>query len=224
MAYLIRGAMIEYGTDFLGPVPNVVIFQFNPETLSREIQIPERPSGAASRESSQAGEIPVEKISFVAHFSAADELGSNNILARAVGIGPRLAALEKMVHPVGKIGGVIGKALDAIGDAISHAAGGGGASQPIPRESYPRILFIWGMTRVLPVLIESMRIEEQEYDYLLNPIRAEVSLSLSVITPGTCSDDLVAKGALEYSKLAKDAMAFSNLANTASQVADLIPF
>jgi len=50
MPFLMRGAMIEYGSDFLGPLPNVVIFQFNPESLTRTIQIPARPSGAAAPE------------------------------------------------------------------------------------------------------------------------------------------------------------------------------
>ena len=62
MPYLLKGALIEYGSDFLGPIPNVVIFQFNPESLTRNIQIPNRPTGAGSRETTQAGDIPVEKI------------------------------------------------------------------------------------------------------------------------------------------------------------------
>ena len=66
---LLRGALIEYASDFLGPLPNLVIFQFNPDTLTRNFQIPQRPTGAASRETSQAGEIPVEKINLTASFS-----------------------------------------------------------------------------------------------------------------------------------------------------------
>ncbi|MCP4403243.1 MAG: hypothetical protein GY801_38785 [bacterium] len=223
MPYLLKGALIEYGSDFLGPLPNVAIFQFNPESLTRNIQIPSRPTGATSRETSQAGEIPVEKITLTAHFSAADQLKSNNPLARVFGIGPQLAALEKMVHPAGRISGLIGEAIDAIGDAIS---GGDDTSptQPIPREKYPRILFIWGLTRVLPVVIESMSITEQHYDNLLNPIQAEVSLGLAVLTLDPCCDDVVAKGALEYSNLAKETQAIANLANTAQQVVELIPF
>jgi hypothetical protein len=222
MPYLLRGALIEYGSDFLGPIPNIVIFQFNPESLTRNIQIPSRPTGVASRETSQVGEGPVEKISLTAHFSAADKLKNNNPLARAFGIGPHLAALEKMVHPAGKISGLIGKAIDAIGDAIF--GGEESPTQPIPRENYPRILFIWGLTRVLPVIIDSMNITEQHYDNLLNPVQAEVSLGLSVITIDPCSEDQVARGAIEYSNLAKDAQAIANLANTAQQVADIIPF
>lgn len=220
MPYLLKGALIEYSDDFLGPIPNVVIFQFNPESLSRQIQIPSRPSGTGGRETSQAGEIPVEQISLTAHFSAADQLGNNNVLARGVGIGPSLAALEKMVYPA--MGSLLGAALDAIGDAIF--GGSDGANQPIPREKYPRTLFIWGLTRVLPVIITSMTITEQEYDFILNPVRAEVSLGMKVIHPSKCTEDKIAVGAFEYSTLAKDLMAISNLANTASEVVDLIPF
>jgi len=217
-----RGALIEYGSDFLGPIPNVVIFQFNPESLSRRIQIPPRPTGATSRETSQAGEVPIERITLTAYFNAADQLKEDNALARAFGIGPQLAALEKMVYPAGRLSGLIGEAIDAIGDAIS--GGDDNPVQPIPRQEYPKLLFIWGVTRVLPVIIESMTINEQHYDSLLNPIQAEVALNLTVIDVGQCSDDLIAKGALEYTNIAKDAQAIANLANTIQQIVDLIPF
>jgi hypothetical protein len=219
---LLRGALIEYGTSLIGPIPNVVIFQFNPESLSRTLQIPARPTGATQRETTQAGEKTLEKISFKAHFSAANMLDEGKALAQLFGIGPQLAALEKMVLPSARIAGVIGAALDAIGDAL----GGGGndaPAQPIPREKYPRILFIWGLTRVLPVTIDSMSISELEYDSTLNPLRAEVDITLSVITIDDRSDDVLAKGALEYSTIAKEAQAIANLANTAEQIVELIP-
>jgi hypothetical protein len=225
MPFLMRGAMIEYGSGFMGPIPNVVIFQFNPESLARTIQIPPRPSGPAARETTQAGEPAIEKISFKAQFSAADGMGTGNVLARTMGVGPRLAALEKMVHPASKLSGLIGAALDAIGDALG--LGGGGGDEPrqvIPREKYPRILFIWGPFRVLPVVIESMTITELQYDFLLNPIQADVQIGLAVNPIDNCSDDTVGKGALEYSNLAKDAQAMLNLANTVEQIAELIPF
>lgn len=220
MPYLLRGALVEYGANLIGPIPNIVIFQFNPETLTRNLQIPQRPSGTGSRETSQAGEAPVEKITLTAHFSAADQLAGNDPLARAFGVGPRLAALEKMARPAGS-GGLLGKALDAVGDLLG---GGGEVTQPIPREAYPRVLFIWGLTRVLPVVIDSLTITEQEYDFILNPVRAEVSLGLSVIIPDARGDDEIAKGAREYSDLARDVQAVANLANTIGQAAELIPF
>ena len=225
MPFLMRGAMIEYGSGLIGPIPNVVIFQFNPESLARTIQIPPRPTGGAARETTQAGEPSIEKISFKAQFSAADGMGTGNVLARTMGVGPRLAALEKMVHPSGKIAGLLGAALDAIGDALG--LGGDAGSEPrqvIPREKYPRILFIWGPFRILPVTIDSMSITELQYDFLLNPIQADVQIGLSVNPIDSCSDDTVGKGALEYSNLAKEAQALLNLANTVDQVVELIPF
>jgi len=222
--HFIKGALIEYGSDFLGPLPNVVIFQFNPESLTRTIQIPPRPSGGTARETTQAGEPSIEKISLKAQFRAANGMGTNNVLARTMGVGPRLAALEKMVHPAGKISGLIGAAIDAIGSALGLGGGGGDARQTIPRENYPRILFIWGPFRVLPVVIESMAITELQYDFLLNPIQADVQIGLAVNQIDNCSNDVVGKGALEYSNLAKEAQAILNLANTVGEIAELIPF
>ena len=218
---MLRGALIEYGTSLIGPIPNVVIFQFNPEQLSRVLQVPTRPTGATQRETTQAGEKTFERITLKAHFSAVNMLDEDKVLARLFGIGPQLAALEKMVLPSSKLAGLIGAAIDAIAGAVSPPAP---PAQPIPRESYPRILFIWGPTRVLPVTIDSMTIVEQEYDFMLNPTRAEVDITLSVIAIDQCSDDVLAKGALEYSTMAKEAMAIANLANTAEQIVDLIPF
>lgn len=213
--------MIEYGSDFLGPLPNVVIFQFNPESLTRTIQIPPRPTGGAARESTQAGEPSIEKISFKAQFSAADGMGTGNVLARTLGVGPRLAALEKMVHPAGRLSGLIGAAIDAIGNSLPQ---GGDPRQRIPRENYPRILFIWGPFRVLPVVIESMAITELQYDFVLNPVQADVQITLAVNQIDSCSNDTVGRGALEYSNLAKEAQAMLNLGNTIEQVVEIIPF
>lgn len=221
MGFLMRGALIEYGSDFMGPIPNVVIFQFNPETLTRTVQIPSRPASATARETTQAGEPSIEKITLKASFSAADEFGENKALARLFGVGTRLAALEKMVYPSNDLLAAIGEAL---GGAAGSLGGGGAPRQPIPREQYPRILFIWGLYRVLPVIIESMSITEQQYDFLLNPVQAEVSITLAVNANDLCSDDAVAKGAMLYTNMAKDAQAVANLANTAEQIVELIPF
>jgi hypothetical protein len=216
---LLRGALIEYGSDFMGPIPNVVIFQFNPETMTRTVQVPPRPSSAVARETTQAGEPTVERITLRASFSAADEFGKNKVLARLFGVGPRLAALEKMVYPANELAAAIGAAL-----GIGGAEPPGDPRQPIPREKMPRILFIWGPYKVLPVVLESMSITEQQFDFLLNPIQAEVSITMAVNAIDGCTDDKVGQGALSYSNMAKDAQAMANLANTASQVVELIPF
>ena len=219
----LRGALIEYGSGLIGPIPNAVIFQFNPESLSRSLQSPQRPTGATQRETTQAGEKTFEKITLKAHFTAADMLAEDKALAKLFGIGPQLAALEKMVLPSSKIAGLVGAAIDAIGNALGGGGGEDAPAQPIPREKYPRILFIWGLTRVLPVTIDSMSITELEYDSILNPLRAEVDITLGVIAVDDCSDDALAKGALEFSTIAKEAQAIANLANTAEAIIELIP-
>lgn len=220
-----KGALIEYGEDFLGPIPNVVIFQFNPESMSRNVEIPSMPHDRHSAsEMNQVGSLPSEVISFTAHFDASDLLDGNDFLAKKFGIGPQLSALEKMVRPQGKLGGAIGEAINAIGSALSGGGGGNDSTRTIPREEYPKILFAWGLTRILPVTIESISITEQQYDSSLNPIRAEVAISLRVIQIADCTTDRIAKGASEYSSLAKDAQAIANLGASTSEVANIIPF
>jgi hypothetical protein len=219
VSLLLKGALIEYGSNFLGPLPNVVVFQFNPEQVSRTIEVPERPTGAGSRETSQAGEVPVERMELTAKFSAADMLAANNPIARASGIASYLAALELMANAKAAAGGLLGAAIDAIGSALG---GGGDATQPIPREAYPRLIFIWGRTRVLPVMVTSMSITETHFDFLLNPIEAEVQIGLTVIRPDPCAKDLIAEGASIYSATAKEALAATNLANVAGEIADMI--
>jgi hypothetical protein len=224
MGHLLRGGLVEYGSDFLGPLPNIVIFQFNPETMSRVIQIPPRPVGGAARETTQAGDAPIERITIRAEFSAADQRNDANPLALAFGVGPQLAALEKMANPSNLLGGLIGAALDAVGSALEIGGSAAASTQPIPRDRYPRILFIWGLTRVLPVVLESMTINEVLYDTLLNPIQADVTIGMAVNAPSKCSDDTIAQGAYTFSTTAKEAQAVANLANTVQLAPDTIPF
>jgi len=230
MAYLVRGALIEYKSDFLGPVPNIVIFQFNPESLSRTINIPSRSvsqsSGTKPRENSQAGDLPYERISLTAYFSAADKLNIALPTALAFGVGSQLAALEKMVLPIEDTAGNNGAGTgDAVGSAVAAARSAAPSTQPTPRRRYPNILFIWGASRVLPVLIDSMSINEKQFDARLNPIEAEVSLGLSVMTADLPEEEHIARGARQYSDKARDAMAAANLADAAVQpIIDLIPF
>jgi hypothetical protein len=223
MEKILKGALIEYGSDFLGPIPNVVIFQYNPEKLARTIEIPPRPVNATTRETSQSGEPPFERFTVEAQFSSADQRDSSNPIGLTMGVGPQLAALEAMVYPVQTPGGLIGAAVDAIGSLLSGSSGPD-PTQAVPRVQSPKILFVWGLTRVVPVIIESMTINEVQYDFLLNPQEASVTIGLAVVTPCNCCDDKIASGALAYTQLAQDTLATVNLANTVAAVVDLIPF
>src|SRR5262249_3309640 len=83
-----------------------------------------------------------------------------------------------------------------------------------PPERLPVVIFIWGPFRVLPVNIVSLSINETAYDPLLNPIRAEVSVNLQVLTPSQLAKDATfARGAYKYSQGVKEVMAALNLAN-----------
>jgi hypothetical protein len=222
--------LIEYGSSFLGPLPNIVIFQFNPEQLARTINIPAPPtrreSAGRTRDRGQSAATPTESFTLTAHFSAADDLGAGGALSavpRVFGIGPQIAALEKMVYPSNIIGGAIGAAIDAIGDALG-LGGDDAPTKPIPAEKVPRILFIWGLTRVLPVTIKSMSITEQKFDFLLNPVQAEVQIGLDVASLASSSKDEIGKGALMYTQTVKEAQAILNLVKAVELAVDIIPF
>jgi len=85
------------------------------------------------------------------------------------GIAGYLAALEMLVYP---------KSLLVAANQILLATG---VMEVIPPVA-PLTLFIYGWKRVVPVKIESISITETAHDPSLNPIRADVSLSMRVLT------------------------------------------
>lgn len=238
MAMHIRGALVEYSDNFLGPLPNVVVFQFNPEQLTRNFTIAQRTPPATgtarTQEPRQTSSPPSETFTLTAHFSVADDLGEGGpfgVIARGFGVGPQLAALEKMTYPPGSFssgGGVA--SVDAVGDAVASvaASGSNGANRAVPRESLPKVLFIWGPSRVLPVEITSLSFTEQKYDFLLNPMQVQVEIGLGVVSyPASGSllpADPIGVGALKYTQAIKDAQAVVNLTNVAKMVPDIISF
>jgi hypothetical protein len=224
----LRGVLVEYGANILGPIPNIVVFQFNPEQLTRTIVIPQPPSTTSAQprtETHAASAPPSESFEVSARFSAADDLGAGGVVSaipRLFGVGPQIAALEKMVYPPTTPGGLIGAAIDAVGSALA-GPGKPAPSQPIPRVPLPRILFIWGPSRVLPVTITSMSIVEQKYDILLNPIQAEVKIGMQVSSQAPVGDP-VGAGAYKYTQMIKDTQATLNLAKALEFALDIIPF
>ena len=233
--FLLRGALVEYSSDFLGPIPNLVVFQFNPEELARTISIGELPTETANQrtpltDGHSISIPPVESFTLMARFSAADDLGNGAAVSpipRAFGVGPQIAALEKMVYPPQPLGDVADQALDAAGDAAGVEPEKK-LERRIPLESLPRILFMWGATRLLPVRIQSMTITEQKFDAFLNPVQVEVQLGLDVLTLAKKSGDKIGYGALKYSRGVKEAQAILNLnlnlAKAKASAVDIIQF
>src|SRR5829696_7881135 len=74
----------------------------------------------------------------------------------------------------------------------------------------PLTLFVWGPKRVLPVRLTSFSITEQAFDTGLNPIRASVSLSLSVLNYQDLGLLSVGGALFMAHQVAKEAMATLN--------------
>lgn len=179
---LAKAALISFGSGGVFGLPNVIVFQYNPAELSRSLQ-QKRSPGCGSGEPSQAEAFrvdgpPNETITFKAEFDSDDSVMDGNPIGSAVGVRPGLASLEMLLYPQDPAG------LGAVTGAISSGLGGalsGGASYSVPPQELPVVLFVWGPGRVLPVRLTGLAVREQEFDILLNPIRAEVDLSLEVL-------------------------------------------
>lgn len=172
---VMKGAII--GLDLFNPLASVIIFQYNPDTVTRTL----RASGAGGGGGDAGGEdaprsetmrvsgAPVETIKFDAEIDATDQLEVADGLTVSTGIYPQLSALEMLLYP---------KSLQVIANTILMAVG---TMEVIPPVA-PMTLLIWGLKRVLPVRLEDFTITEEAHDVSLNPIRARVSLGLRVLS------------------------------------------
>src|SRR6267378_4566128 len=162
-----KGAIV--GVDPLNPIPNVVVFQYNPDTMTRKLE-PRAVSAEGDRgEAFRLTGPPKETITLSIEIDATDQLEQANPLAVLSGIHPTLAALEMLLYPTSALT-IANTALALVGNL-----------EIIPPEA-PLTLFFWGPARVLPVRITSLSITEEAFDTLLNPIRAKVDLSLQVLS------------------------------------------
>jgi hypothetical protein len=165
---LLKGAII--GLDPLNPLASVIIFQYNPKTLSRRLNAQTSGEGGARSEVLRLNGPPVETITISElEIDATDQLEKSDPLAATMGIYPQLSALEMLLYP---------KSGLVIANTVLLAAG---TIEVIPPEA-PLTLFIWGVKRIVPVRLTTFSITEQEYDANLNPIRATVNLGMQVLT------------------------------------------
>lgn len=164
---LMKGAII--GLDPANPLASVIIFQYNPDSLTRTLR-PQTTGGNADKgEALRLKGPPEETIKLDVEIDATDQLEQNNPLAKTAGISPALASLEMLLYP---------KSALAIANEVLLAVG---VIEIIPPEA-PLTLFVWGPTRVVPVRLTDVTITEEAFDTLLNPIRAKVGLGLRVLT------------------------------------------
>jgi hypothetical protein len=164
---VLKGAIVA--VDPFNPLASVVVFQYNPETLTRTVRPKIAGEGAERGEALRLSGPPEESITVEIALDAADGLETGDPATVVHGVGPSLAALEMLVYP---------KSALVIGNEV---LAGLGVIEVIPPEA-PLTLFVWGPKRVLPVRITDFTINEQAFDPALNPILATVTLGLRVMT------------------------------------------
>jgi len=168
--WLLKGALVVFGAPI--PVPtNIIIFQYNPETMTRKIEFPNgKQSGGNSclnsGDTRNVTQPPIESYSVTVELDAADQIEESDSVTLAVGLHPALAALELLLN----------EALALFG-----------SSQITPPQT-PLVLFVWGAARVVPVQVTSVSISETGFDQLLNPIQAKVDLAMRSLTETELSD------------------------------------
>jgi hypothetical protein len=229
--FVLKGALVKFM-----PAPNVIVFQYNPETMTHTWTQPE-PAATAGAETSNPLAVmgmPGEQFSFTIAMDARDEIADGSApgaaLAEASGIYSRLAALEMLLYPTGSgqpgLTGAVSAAISAL-----RSGAGFGPTRTVPQSVLPVTLFIWGPGRIVPVRVIDLTITEQLYDTALNPIHAEAQLSLRVLTPAelvaASADDAVlgnlATIAYTYTLTLRQALAAANRANAKESVIGMIP-
>ena len=227
----IRGALVEFMPTLLIPIPNVIIFQYNPETITHTWT--QATSAGVQGNPLAVKGMPDESFSFTLVMDANDQIGEGNPLAESSGIYSRLAALEMLLYPTGSgLASLLGQVtanISAGGASIGASlTGGSGPNATVPVSQLPTVLFIWGPARIVPVRVKGLTINEKIYDTLLNPTHAEAQIQLSVLTPqelanvsGPLKD--VANAAYLYSQALRQALAIANLANAAESIIGMIP-
>jgi hypothetical protein len=167
---LLKGAIV--GIDLFNPLASVILFQYNPDTLTRSLnaRTPERSwwERPARTEAMRLAGPPEETISLEIEVDATDQLEKADPIAKTLGVHPTLASLEMLLYPK--------TALMIANEVLAEF----GVIEVIAPEA-PLTLFVWGLKRVLPVRITGFSINEQFFDSDLNPIRASMSLNMQVL-------------------------------------------
>ena len=169
---LVKGGIVTLDPD-TSVIQSVIALQYNPDSLSRTLQIQSTPGGqdGVRVDALRLRGPAVETIKVEAELDATDQLEfpSQFPLVVQYGLHPQLAQLEMLINPT-----VETLIAD---DNMANA----GTLEIIPLEQ-PLTLFVWSKSRVVPVRLTEFSITEEAFDVQLNPIRAKVSLGLRVLS------------------------------------------
>lgn len=176
---VLKGALAVYDDDAPGTQPRLLVFQYNPESLRRQLQgrAPPAPPGGGGNVGAAREDVlrvlgpPSETITLTVAMHAADQLAQpdRNREVAEHGLHPALATLELLLYPKAE------QARD------NQQMAQQGAVQLSPA-STPLVLLVWGRSRVVPVQLQSFNVAEELFDPGLNPVSAKVDLTLKVLT------------------------------------------
>jgi hypothetical protein len=241
---VLKGALISFmpaGPLGLPSLPNVIVFQINPETITHawtEATSPPAPPSTPTAPTAHVSALavtgdPGESFSFTLMLDsdqqiadvATDPIGAG--LATVSGVYSRLAALELLQFPNKPASsGLVG----AVSSAASAAGAGApdAATQNVPTSMAPIVLFVWGPFRIVPVRVTAFSVTEKFFDAALNPTHAEAQITLTVLTPQdlvSVPDTLggIANTAYSYTQGVREAQALANLAESAASVLGMLP-
>lgn len=236
---LLKGALIQFSAPMLVPVPNIIVFQYNPETMTRTIS-PWGPSTkdgqGASKDPKEENHLaqpfdPSESFNLSLELDAADALEepATHPVAVVSGVADRIAAMEMLLYPPGEsvLGGLLGV---SVGGSLSGGISGGGSGEPVPVKTVPVVLFFWGPGRIVPVRVTTFSVDEQAFSPTLYPIRAKVTLGLQVLDARAFDNQeqtavvKIAKACYTYTRAQKEALAMANIANTVESIMGMLPF
>jgi len=164
---VVKGALV--GLDPFNPLASVIVFQYNPDTVTRSLRARAAGDEAAQGEALRLKGPPEETLRFDVEIDAADQLERGDAIASSVGLTPTLASLEMLLYPK--------SALVLANQALALA----GVIEVVPPEA-PLTVLVWNASRVVPVRLSEFSITEEAFDPSLNPIRAKAELSLRVLT------------------------------------------
>ena len=168
---LIKGGIVLLD-PVTGAVRRIIPLQYNPDSLSRTLQVQGAQGGGGDRsEALRLKGPPVETLKVEAEMDAADDLEFPGLHPDTAqnGLHAQLASLETIIFP---------KSADLL---ANNALAQIGTLEIAPMES-ALTLFIWSRKRILPVRITEFSITEEAFDAGLNPIRAKISLGMRVLS------------------------------------------
>lgn len=205
-----KGAIVLL--DYVSFFPTgMVTLQYNPETLSRTLQVQSTGSEGGDRlEALRLSAAPIETIQLEAEIDATDQLEfpAQNPDTVLFGISPQLAALETLIYPKSS---QIKK---------NNQLARNGELEILPIEA-DLTVFVWNINRVQPVRLTEFSVTEEAFDPSLNPIRAKVSLGMQVLSTNDLrfdhkGSDLFRVHHKQKEKLAKLNMGLNGLGAIAS--------